>query len=177
MINKRDLIRSRTPTDTEYRYQLNKIAEKVDKVTGKGLSTNDFTDTYKKALDDINRDKHHHNNLSVLNQITEVMINDWNNKANEKNLYILFQGSSNSDVTLLDNKENYDFIAILYGTAEEKETKFLLLNDGKEKIVLNSIKYLLEDNILTKETTDTTIYIYKVVGFKFEKGVIEVGSD
>ena len=29
------------------------LSGKVDKVTGKGLSTNDFTDAYKQAIDDI----------------------------------------------------------------------------------------------------------------------------
>lgn len=47
---------SGTPTNTNYpteKLVKDSLDEKVDKVTGKGLSTNDFTNTYKTALDNL----------------------------------------------------------------------------------------------------------------------------
>lgn len=42
------------------------LAGKVDKVSGKGLSTNDYTDTEKANLADTNNKKHEHGNKSVI---------------------------------------------------------------------------------------------------------------
>ena len=82
MINKRDLIRSRTPTDTEIRYQLSQIPNKVDKEPNKGLSTNDFTNEYKQELDRTVQNVHHHNNMGILNTIDNGDISDWNKAYN-----------------------------------------------------------------------------------------------
>lgn len=55
---------------------------KVDKVTGKGLSENDFTDTYKGNVDSNTSARHSHSNKSVLDNITSTDISNWNNKSN-----------------------------------------------------------------------------------------------
>lgn len=47
------------------------LQEKVDKVTGKELSTNDFTDEDKEAI-------HVHSNKEVLDKITDESIEEWN---------------------------------------------------------------------------------------------------
>ena len=47
----------RTPTDTDYpslKLVYDSLETKVDKITGKGLSSNDFTNTYKNTLDNLN---------------------------------------------------------------------------------------------------------------------------
>ena len=43
---------------------------KVDKISGKGLSTNDFTDTYKENVDNNTLDRHYHLNKTLLDDIT-----------------------------------------------------------------------------------------------------------
>ncbi len=101
-----------------------KLAGKVDKVSGKGLSTNDFTNVYKNKLDgieegankyihpdthpasmiveDSNRrfvsdadktvwndaasKRHTHSNKTVLDTITQELINTWNNKAEPQDI-------------------------------------------------------------------------------------------
>lgn len=44
---------------------------KVDKVSGKGLSSNDFTNQYKQNLDSCYQDKHSHSNKSLLDSYTQ----------------------------------------------------------------------------------------------------------
>ena len=47
----------RTPTDAQYpslKLVYDSLETKVDKITGKGLSSNDFTNTYKNTLDNLN---------------------------------------------------------------------------------------------------------------------------
>ncbi|NRT32448.1 uncharacterized protein YdcH (DUF465 family) [Clostridium beijerinckii] len=54
------------------------LAGKVDKISGKGLSTNDYTDTEKANLADTNNKKHEHGNKSVIDGITVTLIGYWN---------------------------------------------------------------------------------------------------
>lgn len=56
----------------------NMLSEKVDKVAGKQLSTNDFDNTQKSNLADCNIKKHTHTNKSVLDGITSTLITAWN---------------------------------------------------------------------------------------------------
>lgn len=65
-------------TNTYVNTELNK---KVDKVTGKGLSTNDFTNTYKATVDNNTSARHTHSNKSVIDGISSTNISNWNNKA------------------------------------------------------------------------------------------------
>ena len=58
------------------------LAEKVDKVTGKGLSTNDFTNTYKNNVDSNTNARHTHSNKTVLDGIASSDITNWNGKQN-----------------------------------------------------------------------------------------------
>ncbi len=59
------------------------LAEKVDKVEGKGLSTNDFTNTYKNNVDSNTSARHTHTNKTVLDGIASSDITNWNGKQNE----------------------------------------------------------------------------------------------
>ena len=56
------------------------ISGKVDKVNGKGLSTNDFTDTYKSNVDSNTTARHTHSNKSVLDDISSSDISNWDSK-------------------------------------------------------------------------------------------------
>lgn len=52
------------------------LAGKVDKVVGKGLSTNDYTDIEKANLLDCNNKKHTHDNKTIIDKITQVMLDN-----------------------------------------------------------------------------------------------------
>lgn len=54
----------------------NALNNKVSRETGKGLSTNDFTDEYKEKIDTSSTKSHTHNNKSVLDKITQILIDD-----------------------------------------------------------------------------------------------------
>ena len=56
------------------------ISGKVDKETGKGLSTNDFTNAYKNNVDSNTSARHTHSNKSVLDGIVSTDITNWNSK-------------------------------------------------------------------------------------------------
>ena len=56
------------------------LAGKVDKVDGKGLSTNDFTDAYKGAVDANSAARHAHSNKTLLDNISQSDIDNWNSK-------------------------------------------------------------------------------------------------
>ena len=57
------------------------ISGKVDKETGKGLSTNDFTTAYKNNVDSNTSARHIHSNKSVLDDISSADVTNWNNKS------------------------------------------------------------------------------------------------
>lgn len=59
------------------------LSEKVDKIAGKGLSTNDFTNTYKNSVDSNTSARHTHTNKTVLDGIASSDITNWNGKQNE----------------------------------------------------------------------------------------------
>lgn len=56
----------------------NKLSDKVDKVEGKGLSTNDYDNSEKEKLADANSKKHEHSNKSVLDSITDTLLSALN---------------------------------------------------------------------------------------------------
>lgn len=56
---------------------------KVDKIDGKGLSTNDLTDELKENYDNASDKAHSHENKTVLDTITEQNVTDWKD-ASEK---------------------------------------------------------------------------------------------
>lgn len=60
------------------------LGGKVDKVAGKQLSSNDYTDAEKTALADVNNKKHTHGNKSVLDKLTEILLNNWTDAYNKR---------------------------------------------------------------------------------------------
>lgn len=57
---------------------MNELSEKVDKVSGKQLSSNDYSDSEKAIVADANAKKHTHSNKSVLDKITQTLLDNWN---------------------------------------------------------------------------------------------------
>lgn len=177
MISKRDLIRSRTPSDTELRYQLSQIPNKVDKEPNKGLSTNDFTNEYKQELDRTVQNIHTHNNLGVLNTIDNGDISDWNSAYNIVNqlinpteLYSSNVGTS-ENITFELEPTNYYYLAIICGTEIDYENKLITPTNKQICITVGEEKayYKFNDKTLEKQSGSDTILIYKVLGY-FEKG-------
>lgn len=177
MISKRDLTRSRTPTDTEMKYQLSQIPNKVDKEPNKGLSTNDFTNEYKQELDRTIQNLHHHNNLGVLNVIDRDDISDWNDAYNIANqlinpveLYNSAEGTNSNIVFDLD-PTNYVYLSIICGTATDYENKLITPTNKQFCITVSDEKayYKFNGQTLEKQSGSDTILIYKVLGY-FEKG-------
>lgn len=58
------------------------LNNKVNKETGKGLSTNDFTNEYKISLENSSSNSHTHSNKEVLDSITSEKIEIWDNASN-----------------------------------------------------------------------------------------------
>lgn len=85
-LSKQDRNGVRTPTDIERRYKLNKLEDiadydkeiadikenKVDKVAGKDLSSNDFTNGYKQQVEDNTESRHTHSNKEILDTYTQT---------------------------------------------------------------------------------------------------------
>lgn len=72
--------------DVGYLTEHQDISGKVDKETGKGLSTNDFTTTYKNNVDSNTTARHTHSNKSVLDDISSIDITNWNSKADRNDI-------------------------------------------------------------------------------------------
>lgn len=60
---------------------MNKLSEKVDKVAGKQLTSNDYSDSEKAVVADVNAKKHSHSNKTILDQITQASLDSWDGKA------------------------------------------------------------------------------------------------
>lgn len=103
--------------------------DKVDKVTGKGLSTNDFTDTYKGNVDDNTTARHTHNNKALLdtydqtNADIKTAVDDAHTHSNKA----LLDTYSQTEANLADavskkhshsNKSILDATTASYTTAE-----------------------------------------------------------
>ena len=75
-----DLGSSPTHTHSQYLTSHQDISGKVDKETGKGLSSNDFTTTYKNNIDSNTSARHTHSNKSVLDDISSSDVSNWDSK-------------------------------------------------------------------------------------------------
>lgn len=113
-------------------YQAN--TNKVDKVSGKQLSTNDFSNQDVTDLAEAKKNSHTHSNKSVLDSITNVKVNNWDNKVDK----VTGKGLSTNDLTN-DLKKSYDGAVTDSHTHDNKavidkfsESDGQLLYDGKE---------------------------------------------
>lgn len=56
---------------------MNLLAGKVDKEAGKQLTSNDYSDSEKALLADVNAKKHTHGNKAVLDKVTQALLDAW----------------------------------------------------------------------------------------------------
>lgn len=115
--------------------------DKVSKVDGKGLSTNDFTDNYKLQVENNTAARHIHNNKTLLDTYTQTEVNlaDAVNKKHVHNNKTLLDTYTQTEVNLADavnkkhihdNKEILDGITASYTT--EEKAKLNGIADGAE---------------------------------------------
>lgn len=56
---------------------MNELSGKVDKVSGKQLTSNDYSDSEKAIVADVNAKKHTHSNKTVIDKITQGLLDNW----------------------------------------------------------------------------------------------------
>ena len=141
-------------------YQAN--TNKVDKVSGKQLSTNDFSNQDVTDLAEAKKNSHTHSNKSVLDSITNVKVNNWDNKVDK----VPGKGLSENDFTST-LKSNYDNAVTNSHTHTNKtvldnfsESDGQLLYSG-ESI---SGKTEIDDTQSSTETTYSSSKIEELIG-------------
>lgn len=83
------------------------IGGKVDKVTGKGLSTNDFTDAYKNKIDQLGED------LGSINL-------DWDSIIQKPSSYPPTTHQHDASDVLENDNDDYSFLTVLAGTTQHQ---------------------------------------------------------
>lgn len=136
---------------------------KVDKIDGKGLSTNDLTDELKENYDNASDKVHSHENKTVLDTITEQNVTDWKDASEKAHSH---ENKEVIDKITQDNLDNWSDASTKAHEHTNKETldKLNMSADGNlavEKETDVSLE-LLYGKSLTKEqyeqmTTDGTI--------------------
>lgn len=139
------------------------IKHKVDKVAGKGLSTNDFTNTYKTKLDGITTGANKTTIENVLtststaNALSAAQGKVLNDKINGTVLYSNANGTTGT-VTLNSNKSNFKYID-LFATLDEKEIYVRLVVQTtnttrlRDSFSENGNQYSFRDELLTISNT------------------------
>lgn len=56
---------------------MNELSGKVDKAAGKQLTSNDYSDSEKAIVADVNAKKHTHSNKSVIDKVTQGLLDNW----------------------------------------------------------------------------------------------------
>ena len=79
----------------------NTVGDKVDKVSGKELSSNDFTNDYKLNVDNNTSARHTHSNKTILDDIDSTDITNWNNKVDS----VEGKGLSTNDYTTTEKEK------------------------------------------------------------------------
>ena len=145
------------------------LNNKVNKETGKGLSTNDFTNEYKISLENSSSNSHTHSNKEVLDSITSEKIEIWDNAGN----YASYGLSSYAEtgVTILrsacgvkNNRVCIDFVGAKSIEANTTTTLFTL----PEEVRPSETK----DFIAFGQTSDNDGYIG--YGFVTSEGLLQV---
>lgn len=122
-ISKQDKNGVRTPTDIERRYKLGMLDElgnaeqrlenlesnKVDKVAGKNLSSNDFTNAYVDKVDKNTQARHTHTKTD--SAITTAVNNS--HKHNNKNLLDTYTQTNEDLTSAVDNTHTHDNKTVL----------------------------------------------------------------
>ncbi|MBY6915429.1 hypothetical protein [Clostridium botulinum] len=113
---------------------MNELSSKVDKVTGKSLSTNDYDNTEKTKLADVNAKKHEHSNKSIIDKITQGLLDAWNSAYNH---------ISDSIRHITSSERN------LWNTVSDKANKTDI--PSKLSQLTNDKKFITQDDIDTSQ--------------------------
>ncbi|MBY6948936.1 hypothetical protein [Clostridium botulinum] len=113
---------------------MNELSSKVDKVTGKSLSTNDYDNTEKTKLSDVNAKKHEHSNKSIIDKITQGLLDAWNSA---------YSHTSDSIRHITSSERN------LWNTVSDKANKIDIPN--KLSQLTNDKKFITQDDIDTSQ--------------------------
>lgn len=133
------------------------IGNKVDKVDGKGLSTNDFTDDVKESYDKAVTDSHTHDNKVALDSITSGKIAEWDNKSE-------FSGSYNdlTDVPTIPSADDIitqeELNAVLKDYAKETDIPITLPANGGDANTVNG--HTVESDVPTDAKFTDTVYTH-----------------
>lgn len=117
----------------------NAVANKVDKVSGKGLSTNDYTTAEKEQVAANTTARHTHSNKAVLDKITSEKTAEW-----DSSIIVTFHGRWNdtdNSIVFSSTSTPYDDIQALLASGKtpelsiqndygDWEAKFYLSRDG-----------------------------------------------
>ena len=128
---------------------------KVDKVTGKGLSKNDFTDTYK-AYVDANNDKVSANNAKITIQKNGTKVSDFTlNQSSAQTINITVPTSA-SDVSALPSSTKYaTAISLSIDSTTYEVTAQLKDQDGNDLGTAQVIDLPLESVVVNGSYDDT----------------------
>ncbi|NFH84876.1 hypothetical protein FDA28_16040 [Clostridium botulinum] len=113
---------------------MNALAGKVDKVNGKELSTNDYDNTEKTKLADVNAKKHEHSNKSIIDKITQGLLDAWNSA---------YSHISDSIRHITSSERN------LWNTVSDKANKIDI--PSKLSQLTNDKKFITQDDIDTSQ--------------------------
>ena len=113
---------------------MNELSSKVDKVVGKSLSTNDYDNTEKTKLADVNAKKHEHSNKSIIDKITQGLLDAWNSA---------YSHISDSIRHITSSERN------LWNTVSDKANKIDIPN--KLSQLTNDKKFITQDDIDTSQ--------------------------
>lgn len=143
------------------------IDKKVDKVTGKGLSTNDFTDAYKTKLDGLSN----YNDASISNRVAAIektLNTDTQNVIDSFNDIVDFLAG-------IDDKDTLD--GIINGIISQIPTTVAELTDSSLYVKSSSLAKVATSgsyNDLSNKPAETTDS--SVLGWGYSKGVTVNGS-
>ena len=141
-------------------YQAN--TNKVDKVSGKQLSTNDFSNQDVTDLAEAKKNSHTHSNKSVLDSITNVKVNNWDNKVDK----VPGKGLSENDFTST-LKSNYDNAVTNSHTHTNKTVLDNFSESGGQLLYSGesiSGKTEIDDTQSSTETTYSSSKIEELIG-------------
>ena len=134
---------------------LKEINNKVSKVTGKGLSQNDFTDDYKLKLDNLNETIPKIADNLTTEDSSKVLSAKQGKILNKKLVgTVLYEDEAGTtgDITLSDSVANYDYIEFQCKRGEFVYGSGKLLNTNGKTISLS-----------TNYTTSSQMYVYSKV--------------
>lgn len=133
------------------------LGGKVDKVEGKTLTTNDFTNDYKSAVDSNTNARHSHGNKIVLDEITSSKVAEWDNKLDAEDVpeeVFVWDGKSSSE-----NSSNLILFQKIYNTWVNTKKVLVIVNDSSSSTHLLSYGLLVSgSNRFSVIGHETNIY-------------------